>query len=54
MDFTDAITLLPIEPAYPVSTHLNASKAGLAKAYKFQKKYDLAKPLLYAVMNSGL
>lgn len=52
-DFQDAISLLPVEPEYPGSTHLNAARAGLAKAYLFEKKYDLAKPLLDDIMNSG-
>ncbi|MEO6960536.1 MAG: RagB/SusD family nutrient uptake outer membrane protein [Puia sp.] len=52
-DFQDAISLLPVEPEYPGSAHLNAAKAGLAKAYLFEKKYDQAKPLLDDIMNSG-
>lgn len=51
-DFLDAISLLPLEPASPGSAHLNAAKAGLAKAYLFEKKYDLAKPLLDDIINS--
>lgn len=52
-DFQDAISLLPEEPEHPGSAHLNAARAGLAKAYLFEKKYDLAKPLLDDIIKSG-
>lgn len=51
-DFQDAISLLPVEPAFPGSAHLNAARAALARTYLFQKKYDLAKTLLDDIINS--
>ncbi len=36
-DFQDAISLLPVEPEYPGSAHLNAAKAGLAKPTSLRK-----------------
>lgn len=52
-DYQDAIKLLPIEPYEIGRAHVNAAKAGLAKAYMDQDQYAQAKPLLGDIINSG-